>query len=235
MGEIECSCNGNSKWLCLFGRTNGRVHPATGENIPPATTDDFVCEVCLNNYDTMIHKPYSLVPCGHTYCIECLNRITRCPSCRIEFQDKIPNWEISRRLNSTTAPSAPVKSKNSHAKKPSAPVQSDYSPSAARSSSAQSDYSPAAAQSSFGRVFGELFEFSDDLKDEGFIGLLAVMVAYISIISLIWPSAFAYVAVQHQSECFINSMIPIWMIIYGFFSIGLIVTLCAFCEFLILT
>ncbi len=235
MGEIECSCNGNSKWLCLFGSTNGRVHPATGENIHPATTDDFVCEVCLNNYDTMTHKPYSLVPCGHTYCIECLNRIIRCPSCRIEFQDKIPNWEISRRLNPATAPSAPVKSKNSYAKKPSAPVQSDNSPAAARSSSAQSDSPPAAVQSSFGRVFGELFEYLDNHKDEGFIGFQAILVAYFLIIFLIWPSAFAYVAVQHQSECFINSMIPIWMMISGFFSIGLVATLGAFCEFLILT
>lgn len=221
MGEIECSCNGNSKWLCLFGRTNGRVHPAAGENIHPASTDDFVCEVCLDNYDTMIHKPYSLVPCGHTYCIECLNRIIRCPSCRIEFQDKIPNWEISRRLNPATAPSAPV--------------QSDNSPAAARSSSAQSDSTPAAVQSSFGRVFGELFEYLDNHKDKGFIGLQAALVAFFLIISLIWPSAFAYVAVQHQSECFINSMIPIWMMISGFFSIGLVATLGAFCEFLILT
>lgn len=80
-----------------------------------ATTDNFICEICLINYDTMSHKPYSLVPCGHTYCIECLNKMTSnsCPSCRCLFQNKIPNWEISKRLNSATAPSAPVQSNDS--------------------------------------------------------------------------------------------------------------------------
>lgn len=72
-------------------------------------TADFICEICLNNYDTIGRKPYSLVPCGHTFCLDCMNKITSnlCPTCRSPFEGRIPNWEITRRLDPTTANTAP--------------------------------------------------------------------------------------------------------------------------------
>ena len=77
-------------------------------------TADFICEICLNNYDTISRKPYSLVPCGHTFCLSCMNQVTSnlCPTCRSPFEGRVPNWEITRRLDpkqlSAAAPSAPV-------------------------------------------------------------------------------------------------------------------------------
>lgn len=77
-------------------------------------TADFICEICLINYDTIGRKPYSLVPCGHTFCLSCMNQITSnlCPTCRSPFEGRVPNWEITRRLDpkatSVAAPPAPV-------------------------------------------------------------------------------------------------------------------------------
>lgn len=77
-------------------------------------TADFICEICLTNYDTIVRKPYSLVPCGHTFCLSCMNQIASnlCPTCRSPFEGRVPNWEITRRLDpkatSVAAPSAPV-------------------------------------------------------------------------------------------------------------------------------
>ena len=71
---------------------------------------DFVCEICLNRYDTISRRPYSLVPCGHTFCMNCMNQIpsSACPTCRAGFINKIPNWEITKRLDgSVNQPSAP--------------------------------------------------------------------------------------------------------------------------------
>ena len=71
-------------------------------------TSEFICEICLINYDAINRKPYSLVPCGHTFCIMCMNEMqtNNCPVCRANFSNKIPNWEILKRLKSSV-PSAP--------------------------------------------------------------------------------------------------------------------------------
>ena len=34
----------------------------------------FECSICFNYYDNVEHKPLSL-PCGHVYCIECLQKM----------------------------------------------------------------------------------------------------------------------------------------------------------------
>jgi len=58
---------------------------------------------------------------------------------------------------------------------------------------------------------------------------------FMTMVGLIWPCSLAYVAVQHQTECFINSMIPIWMMIYGFFGVGMTVVGLVFLEYLLFT
>lgn len=71
-------------------------------------TSEFVCEICLNSYDAITRKPYSLVPCGHSFCILCMNQMQNfnCPVCRAQFSNKIPNWEILKLLK-VTVPTAP--------------------------------------------------------------------------------------------------------------------------------
>ncbi len=60
-------------------------------------------------------------------------------------------------------------------------------------------------------------------------------VVFMTMVALIWPSALAYVAAQHKSECFIDSMIPLWMIIYGSFGIVMTVVGLLFLEYILFT
>ncbi|CAF0725004.1 unnamed protein product [Brachionus calyciflorus] len=66
----------------------------------------FECELCLENYNLFDKKPHSLVPCGHALCLECFNNLHKsaCPFCRIKIENKIPNWEIVKRLPKPTIP-----------------------------------------------------------------------------------------------------------------------------------
>lgn len=46
------------------------------------------CPVCLMTFDDTVQRP-STLPCGHTFCMPCLNEITKqdkltCPTCRVE-------------------------------------------------------------------------------------------------------------------------------------------------------
>jgi hypothetical protein len=50
------------------------------------------CEICFNQYDHSIHKPYSL-SCPHTVCISCISNLNsnKCPTCKTEIKSKNPN------------------------------------------------------------------------------------------------------------------------------------------------
>ena len=54
------------------------------------------CQICYNDYNHSINKPYSLSHCSHTFCIECLNKLTsnKCPICKAEYQAKNPNLSL---------------------------------------------------------------------------------------------------------------------------------------------
>ena len=67
----------------------------------------YECELCIESFNQYDRRPFSLVPCGHTICLSCLNKIinkTQCPFCRLETESKIPNWEIIKRLPKPTIP-----------------------------------------------------------------------------------------------------------------------------------
>ena len=51
------------------------------------------CEICTEKYNIEIasNKPYVL-QCGHTFCKQCLDHVSECPSCRQPFRDKKPNF-----------------------------------------------------------------------------------------------------------------------------------------------
>ena len=63
------------------------------------------CAVCFNKYDNDKHKPYSITPCGHCFCLTCLNSLTnkKCPVDRIDIENKIVNRGI---LDLITSPSS---------------------------------------------------------------------------------------------------------------------------------
>ena len=54
------------------------------------------CEICETRFDHDEHKPYCIIPCTHSYCITCLNRLIRkkCPKCDTLIQSKNPNWSL---------------------------------------------------------------------------------------------------------------------------------------------
>ena len=54
------------------------------------------CEICTESFDHSLHKPYSLYPCPHTFCISCLRKLTenKCPICSKEIRDKNPNLAL---------------------------------------------------------------------------------------------------------------------------------------------
>ena len=50
-----------------------------------------ICKICFNEYDDEIHQPFSTDPCGHCFCIVCLNNLTTCPFDREVIVKKIIN------------------------------------------------------------------------------------------------------------------------------------------------
>lgn len=46
--------------------------------------EKYDCELCLESYNIYDKKPHSIVPCGHSICIKCLNSLRKevCPFCR---------------------------------------------------------------------------------------------------------------------------------------------------------
>ena len=51
------------------------------------------CTICFNKYDEETHHPFLVIPCGHCFCMDCLNKIPtqRCPIDRKLIENKIIN------------------------------------------------------------------------------------------------------------------------------------------------
>ena len=60
----------------------------------------FQCEICTNDYDNQLRRPFVLLPCGHTVCSVCIDQLEnkQCPSDRRAFTDKVLNWEVHKCL-----------------------------------------------------------------------------------------------------------------------------------------
>lgn len=56
------------------------------------------CEICLEKYDKVERKPMTIIPCGHTYCLDCLGRLKRqinkCPKCKQPISSKKPSYAV---------------------------------------------------------------------------------------------------------------------------------------------
>ena len=50
------------------------------------------CQICGNDYDSIEHRPYLIVPCCHSYCINCLNKLIKqqCPRCNVAIEQIEP-------------------------------------------------------------------------------------------------------------------------------------------------
>jgi hypothetical protein len=45
------------------------------------------CAICMEDYNSSFRKPYKLTPCGHTFCLSCIDRfvVKQCPFDRQPF------------------------------------------------------------------------------------------------------------------------------------------------------
>lgn len=62
------------------------------------------CKICFENFDLNEHKPMVMIPCGHTVCQKCLERIKQqtldvCPTCRIQITLDRPNYALIDLVN----------------------------------------------------------------------------------------------------------------------------------------
>jgi hypothetical protein len=58
------------------------------------------CKICFNQFDHSKHKPYVLIYCTHTFCIECIQKLKskedsfKCPTCSSQVSKINPNWTL---------------------------------------------------------------------------------------------------------------------------------------------
>jgi hypothetical protein len=60
------------------------------------------CSICNESFDDKEHKPHSINPCGHCFCLKCIRLLTirsLCPKCRGNIQSTIVNYAILDMLN----------------------------------------------------------------------------------------------------------------------------------------
>lgn len=67
------------------------------------------CKICFDNYDGNAKKPELMVPCGHTFCKECLWKLLtpECPTCKMAYQTTVTVWDL---IPSAAAAAAAVSS-----------------------------------------------------------------------------------------------------------------------------
>ena len=62
--------------------------------------------ICFNNYDSDERKPITIMQCGHTYCLICLNHLRiydyKCPKDREQITNQKPNYALLDLINSDT-------------------------------------------------------------------------------------------------------------------------------------
>lgn len=58
------------------------------------------CEICEENYDGEISRPSTCVPCGHTFCKQCIEsfRSKQCPVCRVSIEQTVTNYALLRQI-----------------------------------------------------------------------------------------------------------------------------------------
>ena len=61
---------------------------------------NLVCKICFERFDHSKHKPHVLIFCTHTFCINCINKLSKdqngfkCPTCNSLIEETNPNWAL---------------------------------------------------------------------------------------------------------------------------------------------
>ena len=67
-----------------------------------STNSDEQCSICMEVYNDKTVVPFVITPCGHTFCLVCLNKMddkTKCPNCRAQIDGKIKNLAVLNLVN----------------------------------------------------------------------------------------------------------------------------------------
>ena len=76
--------------------------------------ENFSCKICFERFNSSRNKPRLLITCGHTFCQDCLSRLTRreCPVCKAAYVKSLVVWDLIPPEGSTstdnTDPEQPV-------------------------------------------------------------------------------------------------------------------------------
>jgi hypothetical protein len=67
--------------------------------------DDRACIVCFHEFTVgrdSEHEPI-VIPCGHTYCLDCWSKLEKCPLCekKIKKRQHTPNYALISNLSAT--------------------------------------------------------------------------------------------------------------------------------------
>ena len=62
------------------------------------------CKICYEKFDTEIHKPIVCMPCGHSFCYNCVIQLKDCSICRRPIKDKSPNFSLLEVLEEQSGP-----------------------------------------------------------------------------------------------------------------------------------
>ncbi len=58
------------------------------------------CKICNKRFNDTIVIPYSLIPCGHTYCYpNCTSKLKACPECDKPIEGKLLNHAVLELIN----------------------------------------------------------------------------------------------------------------------------------------
>lgn len=57
-----------------------------------------LCDNCSEDFNQIENKPYSIVPCGHEFCLKCIEDLNECPTCSCEIEHKIINWGLLKAI-----------------------------------------------------------------------------------------------------------------------------------------
>lgn len=58
------------------------------------------CDKCYELFNQGDNKPFSIVPCGHEFCLSCIDNLDEkiCPTCGEAFEHKIINWGLMKAI-----------------------------------------------------------------------------------------------------------------------------------------
>ena len=65
---------------------------------------DFNCEICCENFNNSNRKPITVMPCGHSFCLECVEKLKKqdfiCPTDREPIVNQKPNYALLNFMSS---------------------------------------------------------------------------------------------------------------------------------------